>query len=134
MTNRIHSPIRQAQDAALARGAKTFTFPEPCRNGHLAPRYAVNGNCTRCTADHNRNRHSKPDHMRQLKLHIANGRVTQLTQDSLTVSNTEVAKDRLLEITGRPVSLSLMHKAGMRLLTAYLNNAPAASNVMALFS
>src|SRR4051812_47238688 len=106
MTNRNHSPLRQAQEAALARGDKTFNFPDqPCRNGHLASRYAGNGNCTRCTAEHNRNRHCKPDHQRQLKLTLANGRVTQLTQDAPTIANAEAAKSKLLEITGRPVSL-----------------------------
>src|SRR5438067_9062561 len=116
MTNPRHSPLRLAWDASKARGEKTFTLDQPCRNGHAnAVRYTQNGVCVRCAAENNRTRKHKPAHQRQLKLTLANGRVTQLTQDSPTLANTEAAKDKLLEITGRPVSLSLMHKAGMRL-------------------
>jgi len=134
MTTRTHSPLRQAQDTAKARGAKTFSFHEPCINGHSALRYATNGNCTQCIALHNRNRYGKPDHERQLRLTYANGKLAQITQDAATLADARASKDSVREITGRQPSLSLLHKAGLRLLTTYLGNAPAASTVMALFS
>jgi hypothetical protein len=135
MNTHKHSPLRRAQEAARARGDKTFFHDQPCRNGHTGLRYSASGNCIQCNAIHNRNRYGKSDAERQLKLSImANCVRTQLSQDTATVADTKAAKDKLLQITGRPVSLSLMHKAGMHLLNTYLSSAPAASSVMALFS
>jgi len=134
MTTRTHSPLRQAQDAAKARGAKTFHWAEPCINGHTGLRYAANGNCLQCISLHNRARYSKPDHERQLRLSYANSKLVQVRHDTATMSDATAAKDMVRSLTGRSPSLSLLHKAGLRLLTTYLSNAPAASSVMALFS
>jgi hypothetical protein len=134
MNTQQHSPLRRAQEAARARGDKTFFHEQPCRNGHTGLRYSASGNCIQCNAIHNRNRYGKSDAERQLKLALANCVRTQVSQDTATVADTKAAKDKLLQIIGRPVSLSLMHKGGIRLLNSYLSSAPTASSVMALFS
>lgn len=40
--------IRELRMAAHALGQKTFSTGEPCKWGHLAPRYVVNGGCSQC--------------------------------------------------------------------------------------
>ena len=127
MTSTRWSPLRDAQERARAAGHHTFTISKPCPSGHVGPRYASNGNCVQC-ASHSR-KTDKPEAERQLKLKSDRSHVTQVTLDEDTANNVDKAKRFLREVIGRPVSTSLIHRAGITLLADYLRDKPDTSTI-----
>lgn len=130
MTSRRWSPLRDAQERARAAELHTFTISIPCPRGHRTPRYASNGNCVQC-ASHSRGS-TKPEAERQLKLKSENSHVTQITVDTETADNVTKAKRYLREVIGRPVSASLIHRAGIALLADYLRGKPDTPDIKRL--
>ena len=129
MSPPIRSAIRAAQESAKARGDHTFTMSEPCANGHVSPRYTSNAICVACSAQGRRNR--KPEE-RQMKIATTQTRVVQFHQDSFTASLSATSRKRIGQITGRPVSGSVVHKVAIVLLAAYLTSPRTASDIKAL--
>ena len=129
MPQQSRSLIRQAQEIALARGDHTFQMPTPCARGHTARRYASNAICCTCAANGRKNK--KPEE-RQMKLGSASTRVVQFHQDATTAHLVTTSRQRFAEITGRPCSGSVIHKAAIGLLARYLNGAVPASDVKGL--
>ena len=127
MTSNRWSPLRDAQERARAAGHHTFTISKPCPRGHLGPRYASNGNCVQCSS-HSRAT-TKPEAERQLKLTSKKSHITQITLDEDTAGNVDKAKRFLREVIGRPVSTSLIHRAGITLLADYLRGKPDTSDI-----
>lgn len=130
MQSTTRSPLRAAQERALAAGQHTFNINLPCPQGHLSPRYASNGNCSECAKLFRG--HNKPAHERQLKLRTGNQRVTQISEDSDTIALVTLAKQQVLDLLGRPISTSLIHKAGIVLLADYLGGSPTAQTFRSL--
>jgi len=124
------SPLREAQECARKRGDNTFSVSMPCANGHFAARYASNGVCVKCAAEYRKN--AKPREQRLLKISSAQCRVRQISQDDLSSKLAKHATHRFAEITGRPASLSVIHKAGLILLANYLKPGRTAADVLGL--
>lgn len=125
----IRSAIRAAQESARARGDHTFTMPEPCANGHSSPRYTSNGICQTCSAN---GRLSRKPEERQMKIATTQTRVIQFHQDSLTASLSAVVRKRFGEVSGRPVSGSVIHKAAIAVLAKYLSGPVTSADLRAL--
>lgn len=121
------SPLREAQERAKAAGLRIFTIPIACPRGHLTARYASNGNCVQC-GSHSRAT-TKPEAERQLKLKSDKSHVTQITLDEATAANVERVKRYLREVIGRPVSNSLIHRAGIAVLLNHLRNTSDATDI-----
>ena len=130
MPHYSRSPLRAAQEAARERGDHIFTTTQPCANGHLAARYSSNGVCVRCAAEYRRN--VRPPEQRQLKISNSGCQVRQVSQDARTVRLSKTTFARLNDIMGRPVSLSVIHKAGLVLLDHYLSEGRTAVDVLGL--
>jgi hypothetical protein len=130
MTSTSRSVIRQARDSAWARGDQTFTISTPCAAGHFGPRYASNGCCVACKEQHNT--HRKPEAERKMRLASNDTRTVQFHIDPTTASLSAVSRKRFGEITGRPVSGSVIHKAAITLLASYLSRNVTASDLKAL--
>src|SRR3569832_472344 len=101
-TGNTKSPIREAWDAAKARGDRTFTVPFPCARGHTAERYTSNGICSACSKAGNQHRFN-PE-LRKRKLMNASGKFVQVKQDKETAELGETISNRIKELTGQAVS------------------------------
>ena len=130
MSENRWSPLRLAQEQALAAGQHTFSVPTPCQNGHIAPRWASNGKCTACGKE--RAARAKPVEERQITLRGKSSHVTQLTLDTETAALVDKTKRYMKAVVGRPVSTSLIHRAGIALLAEYLRGNPPEERVRRL--
>jgi hypothetical protein len=64
-----------------------------------------------------------------LKLKSDKSHVTQITLDEATAANVERVKRYLREVIGRPVSNSLIHRAGIAVLLNHLRNTSDATDI-----
>ena len=129
MSPPIRSAIHAAQESAKARGDHTFLMSEPCANGHTSRRYTSNAICLTCASTARSNR--KP-HERQMRLANKETRVVQFHQDATTASLSATSRKRIAEVTGRPVSGSVVHKAAIAALARFLRGPVTATDVKAL--
>jgi hypothetical protein len=130
MPNPSRSTLREAQDHARRAGLTTFDYPEPCIRGHHAPRFTANNVCTACAGEYRRAAKDRTE--RRMKVAKAACRPIQITHDTTTASAVAVSRRRFQQITGRPCSLSVIHKLGTALLADFLRNNPSASQVLGL--
>lgn len=130
MPKYIQSAISKAQAESIARGDHTFTMPAPCAKGHISPRYASNAVCVTCCT--NNNHHPKPKHERRMSIARDGTSVITIAQDGAAAALAAKASKRFAEITGRPVSRSVLHKAAIALLAVHLQGNLGASEVRAL--
>lgn len=130
MSPKQWSPLREAQERALAAGHPTFNVAIPCPQRHTSARYSSNGNCVQCSKQFRGDR--KPIHERQLKLKNCNNRSTRVSEDEDTVTLVAFANRRLRDLLGRSVSTSVVHKAGVVLLADYLRGNPTAQSFRSL--
>lgn len=129
MVRPTRSVISEARAVAWAAGHNTFTVPEPCANGHSAPRYTSNSVCTACIAEY---QSKTPKAERVLRLPRADTRPIQLYQDAATASLAATSRKRFAELTGRPLSQNLIYRAAIRTLALYLSTATDPQEVRSL--
>lgn len=130
----MHTPprsaIREAQEAARTRGDRTFVVSDPCANGHTAERRTSNGICITCATEYRTK--AKPKDQRLLRLPATDMRLVQLHQDNTTASLAATSRKRFQELTGRPISKSVVYRAAIRALALYLSNATNPAEVKSL--
>ena len=131
MTTRyIPSAISTAQAEARRAGQHTFQVNEPCKHGHTAARFTSNKCCTACVSEANNK--PKPPNERKLRLSSKETKPVLVQEDEVTAKLMDYSCKRFHEITDKPVSKSVIHKASMVLLANYLNGNLSPTELRAL--